>query len=240
MITREQINDLSKFYKIDEFTIFREYLQLVVLSYIYQQKESKKLVFKGGTALRLIHGSPRFSEDLDFSTTLKTSEIRKFVKLVEDKIKKELPTLVFDEIYEGKEGLRLNVKYISEGLKFPLNLRLDFHIVSEVPNVERNTLQTRFPVLVFPTVFYLSKNEILKEKFECIKTRFKGRDIFDIWYILATGENKLNLIDASYYIKKVESYDDNELVRDLSKFLPVTQRTILPNLKKELINNLKN
>lgn len=33
----------------------------------YQEKEAEAILFKGGTALRLIYQSPRFSEDLDFS-----------------------------------------------------------------------------------------------------------------------------------------------------------------------------
>lgn len=47
--------------------IAREFIQLKFLQGFYEQKESKNLFFKGGTALRLVHGSPRFSEDLDFS-----------------------------------------------------------------------------------------------------------------------------------------------------------------------------
>ena len=68
MITTDQIKDLSIIFQMDEYSIFREYLQLVFLSYLYQEKEASKIIFKGGTALRLLFGSPRFSEDLDFST----------------------------------------------------------------------------------------------------------------------------------------------------------------------------
>ncbi len=47
--------------------VVREYTQLVFLSFFYQLDGSKHFFFKGGTALRLVHRSPRFSEDLDFS-----------------------------------------------------------------------------------------------------------------------------------------------------------------------------
>ena len=33
----------------------------------YNQRGSEKLLFKGGTALRILFKSPRFSEDLDFT-----------------------------------------------------------------------------------------------------------------------------------------------------------------------------
>jgi len=47
---------------------------------------SQKLVFKGGTALRLAYGSPRFSDDLDFSE-LKTIELKKFQKWCQETTK---------------------------------------------------------------------------------------------------------------------------------------------------------
>jgi predicted nucleotidyltransferase component of viral defense system len=37
------------------------------LSYLYKQPDSEKLLFKGGTALKFIFRSPRYSEDLDFT-----------------------------------------------------------------------------------------------------------------------------------------------------------------------------
>ena len=47
MITKDQIKNLSKTFQIDEFSIFREYLQLVFLSYLYQEKYANKIFFKG-------------------------------------------------------------------------------------------------------------------------------------------------------------------------------------------------
>ncbi len=33
----------------------------------YQQPETERILFKGGTALKIIYQSPRFSEDINFS-----------------------------------------------------------------------------------------------------------------------------------------------------------------------------
>lgn len=46
--------------------ILREYLQVKILSIIFSLPESGKLCFIGGTSLRLVYNSQRFSEDLDF------------------------------------------------------------------------------------------------------------------------------------------------------------------------------
>ena len=44
----------------------REYLQHVILRALFEQKDLQRLIFHGGTALRIIHHLNRFSEDLDF------------------------------------------------------------------------------------------------------------------------------------------------------------------------------
>lgn len=44
----------------------REYLQAFVLRSFHESEAFRPLAFVGGTALRFLHGLPRFSEDLDF------------------------------------------------------------------------------------------------------------------------------------------------------------------------------
>jgi predicted nucleotidyltransferase component of viral defense system len=45
----------------------REYLQALVLRSFHESEAFRPLALVGGTALRVLHGLPRFSEDLDFS-----------------------------------------------------------------------------------------------------------------------------------------------------------------------------
>jgi hypothetical protein len=45
----------------------REYLQSLVLRSFHESEAFRCVAFVGGTALRFLHGLPRFSEDLDFS-----------------------------------------------------------------------------------------------------------------------------------------------------------------------------
>ena len=53
--------------KQENLNLAREYLQHYVLYLLYRTKCYQGLAFTGGTALRILHGLPRFSEDLDFS-----------------------------------------------------------------------------------------------------------------------------------------------------------------------------
>ena len=45
----------------------REYLQCLVLRSLHDCEAFRSMAFVGGTALRFLHGLPRFSEDLEFS-----------------------------------------------------------------------------------------------------------------------------------------------------------------------------
>lgn len=51
----------------EKFNHLREFLQVIILKIIYDAGFFKNIVFTGGTALRILFGLRRFSEDLDFS-----------------------------------------------------------------------------------------------------------------------------------------------------------------------------
>jgi len=67
MLNRENLQKFIDKYQTNEKNIIREYLQHSFLANLYKLKDSEKLLFKGGTALRFVFSSPRFSEDLDFT-----------------------------------------------------------------------------------------------------------------------------------------------------------------------------
>jgi predicted nucleotidyltransferase component of viral defense system len=50
-----------------KLNLLREYVQAMVLRSLHESEAFVGLAFVGGTALRFVHGLPRFSEDLDFS-----------------------------------------------------------------------------------------------------------------------------------------------------------------------------
>src|SRR3989338_10242768 len=67
MIEKRQVQELAGNWQTTIDNVAREYFQQLFLSRLYQEKGSDGLLFKGGTALRIIWQSPRFSEDLDFT-----------------------------------------------------------------------------------------------------------------------------------------------------------------------------
>ncbi len=246
MITKKQIEDLSKHFQIDEFTIMREYLQILFLTYLYGEKEADKIFFKGGTAIRLLFGSTRFSEDLDFSVLDTRASILKLVKRLEKLMQKELEHLKLILLYRGKNGLRFRLKYENTDFKYPFVIRLDFNFTKSVGKKELSPLLTKFPISVFPLINHLSGTEILAEKLCAILTRSKGRDLYDTWFLLEKGvvvnkkllEQKLiergEKIDEINILGKIKKYSGKKLELDLQQFLPISQRKIIKILKERL------
>ncbi len=70
--------------------ILREYLQVLILKALYKLPEGKKLCFTGGTYLRLVHQTKRFSEDLDFNAVdINKNDFEKLLKKTQGNLKKE-------------------------------------------------------------------------------------------------------------------------------------------------------
>ena len=67
MISQESLTQAARSQQTTELNVAREHCQHLFLSAFYRQAGSEQAMFKGGTALRIVFGSPRFSEDLDFS-----------------------------------------------------------------------------------------------------------------------------------------------------------------------------
>lgn len=239
MITKEQINNLSKFYQLDKFTIIREYLQLVFLSYLYRQKEAKNIFFKGGTAIRLLFNSPRFSEDLDFSTTYDKKLVRKLVGDVEQRVKQEIPEVKISPLYSGRTTERFRLKYLGEEIRYPLVIRLDFHLVKNVEATTVSPVVTRFPLILFPVVAHLTAEVILEEKIQALISRVKARDFFDVWYLLKKDVVLREKINRAILLRKIEKASQAKLRQELTKFLPRPQRPVIAVLKKELTRHLE-
>ena len=144
MISNVQLERFSQYFKIDKFTIFREYLQILFLNYLYQEKLSEKIYFKGGTCLHLFYNSPRFSEDLDFSTTLSEKKIKTLLKKIMRNFQMEVPEINLVFVYRGKKSLRFKLKHQDKFLKYPLTIRLDFSLEKTFLEPNILSLKTKF------------------------------------------------------------------------------------------------
>lgn len=250
MLTRSQIDELAKINSIDSFTIFREYLQLLFLNELYQRRRASKIYFKGGTAIHLLLGSPRFSEDLDFSTEYEGEKLKKIIKEVEQSLQTMLPSTTIHVEHHGKESIRFRLKHQSPNFKYPFVIRIDLTKKEKPARTTNSPIETRFPLIIFPVVPHLSPEEILAEKVRALLIRGKGRDVFDLWFLLETGiqpereviETKLKKarkrLEKERLIEKIRKFPLKKLELDLKQFLPRSKRQIIESLRERLVQQL--
>ena len=250
MITKEQVVNLVKTKKINETTIFREYLQLLFLSELYKEKESQKIFFKGGTAIHLIYKAPRFSEDLDFSVELKEKEFLGFIKKLFDRISK-IENVQFQE-KKSITGRRFLLTAPPTILSYKTFVNLDFSFREKVLEPQKSIIETDYPVLFTSFVYHLSKDEIFAEKIRAILTRAKGRDLYDLWFLLNQGaaiDNNLVKEKLKYYnlagvkkdkiLSQIESFSKDKFILDLRPFVPINEREKLGDMFDYIKNYLK-
>ncbi len=240
MISQNQIKQLAKKNKIPDSIVAREYIQLLFLKELYGQNFSKSIFFKGGTAIRLLYGGTRFSEDLDFTAQLDNDSFEKhFQKFFSSFENKHPVTFKERETITGKTFLlTADVPY----LKSNVFVKLDFSMRENVLEPTQNILTTDYPIVMQGFINSLSRNEIVAEKIRAIMTRKKHRDLYDLWVLQESGaalDGKLIAKKLQYYneafdseklIERFNEFTKDEFIKDLRPFIPINERDKLSDL----------
>lgn len=238
MITKEQIYSLAKRNKINETTIFREYLQLLFLSELYSEKQSSNIFFKGGTALHLIYKAPRFSEDLDFTVSLREKDFLAFIQgLIDIMAKKEAIEFKERKTLTGKRFLLMALPTV---LPYKTFINLDFSFREKIFNPQKSIIETEYPVLFTSYVYHPSIDELFAEKIRALLTRVKGRDLYDLWYLNTQGAQinkdlvmeklryyRLEEISKDRILEIIERFPKKDFILDVRPLVPLDQRNRL-------------
>ena len=196
--------------KIDKTQVVREYWELIVLKGLYESPFGRYLIFKGGTALRLTYGSPRFSEDLDFSLTKDVLK-GKFSSLIK-KIIAPFPELSLTDLEEKYYTYLAEIKVTQNYLPFPFRIKIEIS-KREIKDYQWELKLLNSPATVIQVIGQVATlSQIYKDKLACLKGRAKPKDLFDLWYVS-------EIIKIPYTLQKY-SLNKKELVRDLRKYLP--------------------
>ncbi|MGA2315054.1 MAG: nucleotidyl transferase AbiEii/AbiGii toxin family protein [Thermodesulfobacteriota bacterium] len=196
--------------KIDKTQVVREYWELIVLKGLYESPFGRYLIFKGGTALRLTFGSPRFSEDLDFSLTKDVLK-GKFFSLIK-KIIAPFPELSLTDLEEKYYTYLAEIKVTQNYLPFPFRIKIEIS-KREIKDYQWELKLLNSPATVIQVIGQVATlSQIYKDKLACLKGRAKPKDLFDLWYVS-------EIIKIPYTPQKY-SLNKKELVRDLRKYLP--------------------
>ena len=241
MLSDDQLNQYSRLAKIDRISVFREYLQLAFLLNFYRNEKLKHTYFKGGTCLRLVFGSGRFSEDLDFSSDLKPDEIDSHVATTINELSHEFSNISVKSI-DSLAGISRKIQVQTQLTPFPTTIKLDFSDRDQILDPEISTPKTDYPFSILTPIPHLSLKEILAEKVRAIMSRDKGRDLYDLYYLLARKvefdpkfiQKKLDFFKEKYsfndLVRIISKWNRTELKNDLGPFLPADVRKIIPDL----------
>jgi len=219
-----------------ERLILREYLQYKILQAIFDSKHASKLAFLGGTALRIVYGNTRFSEDIDldnFGLSWEKFEevidkVNRFLSLegfeVEVKnVKKgtyhcdlRFPKLLYDEGLSPLPGekLLIQVDTTAQGYKYQPEVVLlnKFDVFAEIRVTPLDTLLSQ--------KIYTAVN----------RKRPKGRDFYDITFLASRTKPDYGFlkqkmdVDTEDKLKeeissRIADYDFTAIADDVAPFL---------------------
>jgi len=217
------LNDIIKEYPKQQQTfkkaILREYLQYKILDLIYKSKYSNKLIFLGGTALKIVYNNPRFSENLDFDKkNLNRDEFINLSDKVKTGLKREGYNVEIRNTFKG--AFRSRIKILDILFDYDLSPHKGKKMVIQMDTVPQT-------VSYKSKDYYLQKFEvfrqinvaplkiILSKKIVTIfeRNRLKGRDFFDIVFLFSKTKP-----DFDYLSKKIGIDNKKELKNKLKRF----------------------
>lgn len=230
MITQEEITKLINKYQTNDVNILREYFQHLFLSYFYQRPQTNNIYFKGGTALKLIHKSPRFSEDLDFSANLSGSEeIERVLENTLSEIEKEGVQTNLQEAKITTGGYLATIEFQKDPV---VDIQLEISLGIGDKKGELVTIINDF--LPTYTVFALVQDQLVDEKIQALLTRKKPRDFYDLYFMLRAG---LPIPQKKEVFPKVLAALKNKDINfegELKQFLPRSHWAIIRDFKSTL------
>jgi len=189
MLTRAQIQRLAQRHGIGVQAQERDYLQSLLLFLLYNQ--SQQLVFKGGTALRMVYRGSRYSEDLDFNGPQDVSSIKTIWRDVLGSLQGYGINAEMREEWQSKVGYSFDVSYqgpLFDGRdRTKGKVRVDISIRQEKTDTRRELVSSDYDDIRPFVAIVISPEHLLAEKVRALLIRSKARDVFDIWLLINQG-----------------------------------------------------
>jgi predicted nucleotidyltransferase component of viral defense system len=236
MLNRQNLEQFAKLHQSDMENVVREYCQHLFLSFLYQEPGSERILFKGGTALRIILHSPRFSEDLDFTgVNITSKEVEDIFTAAFSNIEK---SGIEVEIEEGKPttGGYLSIIYFHVyDLKISIRLEVSLRR-GRGKNGTRTVIQSDY---IPPyTLVHVPIDELIKGKIEALEARSKPRDFYDFFFLLCGNYPQVKEKRVLMIVQKLVKNSRINFRAELRKFLPAGQARQLRDFKKILLDKI--
>jgi predicted nucleotidyltransferase component of viral defense system len=253
------MNQIESFYpepvRAFKKNILREYLQYKILDIIFSSPYANRFAFMGGTAIRIVHGQSRFSEDLDFdSFHVSAQEFEELSRIIQNQLTREgyhvdirnviktayhchinIQQLLYNHHLTGHREEKLVIRIDTEPQDF------DYHPDKVILN--KFDIFTRINVVPIDLLLAQKLFAILNRK------RAMGRDFFDAIFLFSKIKPNFSYLHQKANIKtmqelkskllaRCETIKFEDLVKDVEPFIVNLNDTKRMLLFKEYFQKL--
>jgi predicted nucleotidyltransferase component of viral defense system len=226
-----------------ERAMLREYLQYKILQGLFESKLASRIAFLGGTALRIIYGNNRFSEDIDLDHF--GLDWGDFIKLMDDVVRLlTYEGFVVDVSHVRKAAFHCTIKFpdvlFEHGIS-PLReekIRIQIDTFAQGYDYEPEIkILNKFDV--FTQARVTPPSILLSQKIYTAinRKRPKGRDFYDITYLFGMTKLDFGFLQQKMDVKtpeelkedvlgKISAFDFEQLADDVAPFLIHENQTI--------------
>jgi predicted nucleotidyltransferase component of viral defense system len=217
-------------------SLLREYLQLKILEQVFGSPWAGKLTFMGGTAIHLVHGNTRFSEDLDFDNRgINAEEFREMGGHIAGALK--LQGYDVDSRIVVKSAFHCHIRFLGLLYDTGISRHRDEVLTIQIDADPQHYSYAPEKVLlnkfdVFVRVSVVPAAILIAQKITCLFTRKRplGRDAYDIVFLLGKSRPDRGYLRAKLGINtkrelrekllaRCEEIDLKKCARDVEPFL---------------------
>jgi hypothetical protein len=221
---------LSRQLGISPEQVVREEHEVLLLQGWLEGSAGHALVFRGGTALRLAYGSPRFSDDLDFSLLAPLAE-SEFAHAAQAAASTAPQVTLVEALATPQAGTPSGAKRFTlfalyrirePYLPYAFSVKVEVSLRAEAWDRKRDCALRLLtspvtPVSVLAQVATLER--MWSDKQAALAGRRQPRDLYDLWFIA----QRLRLPLAA----DLSGFDRQAIQRELRKYLPKSQWPVI-------------
>lgn len=216
--------------------LLREYLQYKILEIIFTSEFAPRLSFLGGTAIHIVHGLPRFSEDLDFDNRgLNRKSFSQLTALVRKKLQLQGYLVEAKSSFAGAYRAYIRIADILYENKLSAHKEEKMLIQLDAEPQEffyrpDKIIINKFDV--FTRINVVPMDVLLAQKIRAIfmRRRPMGRDFYDVIFLFGKTTPNFDYLKLKLKIKSFsdlkrqlakhsKNFNLKNLARDVERFL---------------------
>ncbi|MGD0575923.1 MAG: nucleotidyl transferase AbiEii/AbiGii toxin family protein [Anaerolineales bacterium] len=211
MLTRAQIQRIAQRHGIGAQAQERDYLQHLLLHLLYSR--SQVLIFKGGTALRMVYHGNRYSEDLDFNGPADLSAVQRLWQRVSDDLERYGIVAEVRNARQSEAGYSFDVSYqgpLYDGRdRSKGKVRVDISLRQETVEARRELIVPEYDDVRPFVARVLTAEQLMAEKVRALIMRKNPRDVYDLWLLSRQGVGmRPELVSAKLAVYNLEPAKD--------------------------------